>query len=327
MPGHKWTQKEKDRQSIKMSRVYKNWWTPKRKKVQSKRLFKFYKKHPEQKNILSKIGKIHSNKFWKGKSILNIEAKKRQGKKISQRKLEWWANISKKEKAHIIRKANLWHSNKTKVKLANKKILKAVRKRCSDPVYLKQQSRIHKRLWRDPLFRANAIARTHAWRDDRILNKQVRTRMSASAKKWCSDPVNLEKMSKIQKDLWKIPKFRKRFIKKLKRMRLAMRLFRTKINKTEQRFLDLCLSIKYKIKFVGDGALWVDKFNPDFVVPKTKKVIDIFGDYWHKGENPKIRIRAFKKFGYNLLIIWEGEINRFPEKVKLKVRKFMEGKP
>jgi hypothetical protein len=48
---------------------------------------------------------------------------------------------------------------------------------------------------------------------------------------------------------------------------------------------------------------------PDFVnVNGQKKIIELFGDYWHRGQNPQDRIDVFKPFGYETLVIWQREL-------------------
>lgn len=48
---------------------------------------------------------------------------------------------------------------------------------------------------------------------------------------------------------------------------------------------------------------------PDFVnVNGKKQVIELYGDYWHKGENPQGRIDLFNKYGFNCLVIWEHSL-------------------
>lgn len=50
---------------------------------------------------------------------------------------------------------------------------------------------------------------------------------------------------------------------------------------------------------------------PDFVNLKDKKIIELYGDYWHKNdtkEKIEKRINLFKKSGYDTLIVWEREI-------------------
>jgi len=48
---------------------------------------------------------------------------------------------------------------------------------------------------------------------------------------------------------------------------------------------------------------------PDFVnINGKKKLIELYGDYWHRGQNPRKRINYFKKFGWDTLVIWEREL-------------------
>ncbi|MFH0805971.1 MAG: DUF559 domain-containing protein [Patescibacteria group bacterium] len=67
-----------------------------------------------------------------------------------------------------------------------------------------------------------------------------------------------------------------------------------------------------KYKFVGNGKYWVTNFNPDFINTKSKKIIELYGDYWHNKEDvrkrDKLRIPTYKKYGYKTLVIWEKEL-------------------
>ncbi len=91
------------------------------------------------------------------------------------------------------------------------------------------------------------------------------------------------------------------------------------------------LSKKYK--YVGDGKFWIERFNPDFINVNGKKIIEIFGEHWHANpnkykandiicrnkkakdiwENDKQRLKTYKKYGYDTLIIWEHEINNIED--------------
>lgn len=51
--------------------------------------------------------------------------------------------------------------------------------------------------------------------------------------------------------------------------------------------------------------------NPDFIVRpvnETKKVIEIFGRYWHKPEEEQELIELYKEAGYKCLVVWEDEV-------------------
>jgi very-short-patch-repair endonuclease/DNA-directed RNA polymerase subunit RPC12/RpoP len=75
-------------------------------------------------------------------------------------------------------------------------------------------------------------------------------------------------------------------------------------------------------KYVGNGYTWIAGKNPDFINYKEKKIIELFGDYWHKRTEMKQRIKHFKKYGYKTIIIWEHELKNI-NKVKNKIISFI----
>lgn len=78
-------------------------------------------------------------------------------------------------------------------------------------------------------------------------------------------------------------------------------------NKPEQIILDL-LNEMYpgEWKYTGDFSFMINGRNPDFAnCNGQKKVIEFWGDYWHKGEDPEDRKAIFREFGYDTLVIWE----------------------
>jgi G:T-mismatch repair DNA endonuclease (very short patch repair protein) len=75
-------------------------------------------------------------------------------------------------------------------------------------------------------------------------------------------------------------------------------------------------------KYVGDGQFILGGLCPDFLnVNGQKKVIEMFGDYWHREEDVQKRIGRFKEYGYNCLVVWERELKDI-SLVKKKVLKF-----
>ena len=87
-------------------------------------------------------------------------------------------------------------------------------------------------------------------------------------------------------------------------------------------------------KFVGNGDVWIDGKNPDFInVNGQKKIIEVFGDYWHsrkitgisKKEHRKQRQKHFAKYGYQTLVVWEKETQN-PKKLKSKIKDFCENR-
>ena len=75
-------------------------------------------------------------------------------------------------------------------------------------------------------------------------------------------------------------------------------------------------------KFVGNGQVVIMGKCPDFInINGQKKIIELFGNYWHRGQNPKDREEIFKPFGYSTLVIWEKEL-RNKEELSHKLQEF-----
>lgn len=97
-----------------------------------------------------------------------------------------------------------------------------------------------------------------------------------------------------------------------------------KKNKFESK-IEKLLPIDYK--YVGDGKFWIEGFNPDFInVNGCKKIVEAYGDYWHNLPNYKIRdekrLKMYKKYGYDTLVIWQHELNNL-DTLKQKVSRFI----
>lgn len=86
----------------------------------------------------------------------------------------------------------------------------------------------------------------------------------------------------------------------------------------------LQLNFPNQFKYTGNGKFWIEHFNPDFVCNPSKKIIEMFGDYWHRNtqERDKKRLKAYKKYGFSTLIIWEYELKN-KEKVINKIKEFV----
>lgn len=76
-------------------------------------------------------------------------------------------------------------------------------------------------------------------------------------------------------------------------------------------------------KYTGDFSFIINGKNPDFTnINGKKKLIEMYGDYWHKGQNPQDRIDLFKRFGWETLIIWEHEL-KSEDNVKSMISEFV----
>ena len=75
-------------------------------------------------------------------------------------------------------------------------------------------------------------------------------------------------------------------------------------------------------KYTGDFSVMINGKNPDFVNAETKQVIEMYGDYWHKGEGPTDRAEIFAQAGYETCVIWENELRNL-DHVIFKLNQFM----
>jgi len=135
-------------------------------------------------------------------------------------------------------------------------------------------------------------------------------------KKLWQDSKYMLKQKKTKRKLWKNPEF----------VAKQMKSRGVKPNKLETIFENFLNSIQPREwKFVGDGQLIIGGKCPDFAnINGQKKLIEVFGDYWHRGQDPQNRIDTFKKFGYNTLVIWEHDIKNLSEnRLKFQVAKFL----
>ena len=127
-------------------------------------------------------------------------------------------------------------------------------------------------------------------------------------------PEHIEKLTKNLIERWKNPEFAKMMWEALAK----------KPNNLEKEFNKLLQIIcPGDFKYVGNGGLIIDGKCPDFTHVSNPKLIEVFGDYWHKDEDPQERIDFFKKHGYDTLIIWESELWDEREEVVKKVLMFI----
>ncbi len=125
------------------------------------------------------------------------------------------------------------------------------------------------------------------------------------------DENTLKVMSEKTKKLWKDSEF----VKKQMKSRNVMP------NKTEMYLQDILNSIFFEGQFVyvGDGKEIIGGKCPDFIDKVNNKIIELYGDYWHRGQDPNDRINYFKDYGYDTLVIWESEL----KDIKILERKLL----
>lgn len=101
-------------------------------------------------------------------------------------------------------------------------------------------------------------------------------------------------------------------------------------NKPEKRLIEIIDKHHLQYKYTGNGSFWIETLNPDFVnCNGTKKVIEVFGDYWH-GEGARSwkeeefgRKAILSQYGFKCLVIWEHELKECDEnEIVRKIEEF-----
>lgn len=76
----------------------------------------------------------------------------------------------------------------------------------------------------------------------------------------------------------------------------------------EKRFTKFCKNNNLPYKYVGNGEVIIGRKCPDFInINGEKKIIELYGSYWHAGQDPQERIDHYKKYGFNCIVIWDWE--------------------
>ncbi len=130
---------------------------------------------------------------------------------------------------------------------------------------------------------------------------EVRAKQKASLKITMNKPEVKEANSKKTTESWQDSEY----------VRKQMKARKVKQNKLECRgeiFFDSLFPSQKEYGFVGQGKVIIGGKCPDFInINGQKKIIEIYGDYFHRNDDPQIRINFFAKFGYDTLVIWEHE--------------------
>jgi G:T-mismatch repair DNA endonuclease (very short patch repair protein) len=101
--------------------------------------------------------------------------------------------------------------------------------------------------------------------------------------------------------------------------------------KPEKKLIGIIQKNNLPFTYTGNGKVLIGTLNPDFVGNNgSKRVIEVFGDYWHSGNRERIplekRKKVFARHGFKTLIIWESELKNHAEREIInKIRGFLYG--
>lgn len=179
----------------------------------------------------------------------------------------------------------------------------------------KRVSEWSKALWQNPEHRKKMETfNRRGWKH----TKESRKKMSASRLRrkeelgYINSPEACRKVGEKSKKLWQDPKFREKNIK------ATLKALTTLPNKPEKKLRKILNRLfPGEYKYVGDGQVLIGWKNPDFInINGQKKLIELFGDYWHgkkrtglsKKEHRIQRQKHFAKYGHACCVVWEHEL-------------------
>jgi len=122
---------------------------------------------------------------------------------------------------------------------------------------------------------------------------------------WCAGDKN--PMSSIGlKKSWK----QKTREEKEERFSKILKAVRKRPTCYEQRLIELISANNLPIEYTGDGSLWINRKNPDFVTKDRKKVIEVYYSYWKDNDYEEKRRSAFQKDGVDVLFLNEDSLKQ-----------------
>ena len=75
----------------------------------------------------------------------------------------------------------------------------------------------------------------------------------------------------------------------------------------------MVLNSYYGLKYTGNGVLWLTfsdgtKKNPDMTYMDYNIAIEVYGNYWHRDDDPDDLVEKYNEIGWDCLVLWERDI-------------------
>ena len=169
-------------------------------------------------------------------------------------------------------------------------------------IAVQKKSETMKRLWSDPEYRKKMVGA----RIGHYISEETKRKLSETNSSVWTDEMK-DKASKLSKSLWGKMKPEDK-MKRVSEFLYNQRFCSNRPNSFEKRYTRLLNSMyPEQWEYVGNGVLWIDRKNPDIINRKLGLIIELYGTYWHRNDDPEKRISFFRERGYETLVIWESE--------------------
>jgi hypothetical protein len=77
----------------------------------------------------------------------------------------------------------------------------------------------------------------------------------------------------------------------------------------ERKIIGLCKDKNLPFKYVGNGKLWIERMNPDFIETNGRKMlIETYCIFWHSKDYEKKRGKLFSKYGFKTLFLNDKDL-------------------
>lgn len=215
---------------------------------------------------------------------------------------------------------------------ASRNISKAAKERCAKPEWLKKQSISQKKVYANPELRRLQSELGKKRFEDPVFKDKIVSNLNGKMKDICKTKEYREKLSKKALEMGQKPEIkemRKRnSIKNWQNPEYAKKVMRRRdMSGPEKTFLEqYIVANDLPYDFTGNvenKSIIIGGKVPDFTHRTEPKVIEIYGDFFHKGQNPQDRIDYLKQYGYDCLVIWASEL-KDTEKILEKINSFLE---
>ncbi len=205
--------------------------------------------------------------------------------------------------------------------------------RLNDPAYHELLSERNFKMWETPGFRENHSEKMWNYWSDLVNRMEASTR---TKKRYEDNPLLRLKQSIVTLANWARPEYRKAISKSrleswqnpvyVARVRKGRKgAYKLSPNYLEQ---DFDQATSDELVFVGDSGLWYElkngkSKNPDFKVKDVDKIVELWGTYWHRDQDPDEMIALYAEIGIECMVIWEHDWKEKRESILEQVNIFI----
>lgn len=102
------------------------------------------------------------------------------------------------------------------------------------------------------------------------------------------------------------------------------RLAKQEPNNAEMTLFGIMFYLGLPYKYTGNGQFILMGHAPDFVHLKNRKIVEFYGERWHKPIEEQERIDLFARADYQVLVIWQRELKPNPVSRKKLYKRLLE---